>query len=199
MQPMYCQSKRLWRQPLFTLLFVELLSIYFFSKSFLLPFNQCLGAQHLIFGKGIVAKASFCQIILHIHHFARFPILIFKINFAISTFGNFLRNVHLKRFHFKDRSHPTESLPTAIIFDKPSKTILNFFSCRKVSNILPMQNLHNTFLLIFFISNFIRDETYVYYYLHIVHLLGDLTCYRYQASTFLLLLAHLSVCALPWM
>ena len=77
--------------------------------------------------------------------------------------------------------------------DKPSKTILNFFSGRKVSN------LHNTFLLIFFISNFIRDEIYVYYYLHIVHLLGDLTCYWHQASTFPLLLAHLSVCALPWM
>ena len=42
--------------------------------------------------------------------------------------------------------------------DKPNKTILNFFSCRKVSNILPMQNLHNTFLLIFFISDLIRDE-----------------------------------------
>ena len=35
---------------------------------------------------------------------------------------------------------------------------MNFFSCRKVSNILPMQNLHNTFLLIFFISDLIRDE-----------------------------------------
>ena len=42
--------------------------------------------------------------------------------------------------------------------DKPNKTILNFFSCRKVSNILPKQNLHNTFLLIFFISDLIRDE-----------------------------------------
>ena len=48
-----------------------------------------------------------------------------------------------------------------IFSDKPSKTILNFFSCRKVSNILPMQNLHNTFLLIFFISKFKRDETYI--------------------------------------
>ena len=43
-QLMYCQSKRLSRQSLFTLLFVELLAIYFFSKSFLLPFNQCFGA-----------------------------------------------------------------------------------------------------------------------------------------------------------
>ena len=42
--------------------------------------------------------------------------------------------------------------------DKPGKIILNFFSCRKISNILPMQNPHNTFLLIFFISDLIRDE-----------------------------------------
>ena len=35
---------------------------------------------------------------------------------------------------------------------------MNFFSCHKVSNILPMQNLHNTFQLIFFISDLIRDE-----------------------------------------
>ena len=49
--------------------------------------------------------------------------------------------------------------------DKPNKTILNFFSCRKVSNILSMQNLQNTSLLIFFTSNLIRDEKYVYYYI----------------------------------
>ena len=35
---------------------------------------------------------------------------------------------------------------------------MNFFSCRKVSNILSMQTLHNTLLLIFFISDLIRDE-----------------------------------------
>ena len=83
--------------------------------------------------------------------------------------------------------------------DKPNKTILNFFSCRKVSNILPMQNLHNTFLLIFFISDLIRDEKYVYCYLHIFYLLWDLIWYWHQTSTFSLLLTHLSVCALPWM
>ena len=68
--------------------------------------------------------------------------------------------------------------------DKPGKIILNFFSCRKISNILPMQNPHNTFLLIFFISDLIRDEKYVYYYLHIFHLLWDLIWYWHQASTF---------------
>ena len=52
---------------------------------------------------------------------------------------------------------PNQS-PWQLFSDKPNKTILNFFSCRKVSNILPMQNLHNTFLLIFFISDLIRDE-----------------------------------------
>ena len=35
---------------------------------------------------------------------------------------------------------------------------MNCFSCHKVSNILPMENLHNSFLLIFFISDLIRDE-----------------------------------------
>ena len=51
---------------------------------------------------------------------------------------------------------------------------MNFFSCRKVSNILPVQNSDNTFLLIFFISDLIRDEKYVNYYLHIFHLLCNL-------------------------
>ena len=96
MQPIYCQSKKLSKQSLFTLSFVQLLNIYFFSKSFLLPFNQCLGASYLTLGEGLVVKASCCQIILYILHFARFPILIFKFNFAISTFGNLLRNVQLK-------------------------------------------------------------------------------------------------------
>ena len=101
----------------YTLLFVQLLNIYFFSESFLLlPFNQCLGASYLILGAGLVVKASCCQIILYILHFARFPILIFKINFAISAFGNFLRNVQLKWFHFNHPSHTTKSVLMAIIF-----------------------------------------------------------------------------------
>ena len=39
----------------------------------------------------------------------------------------------------------------------------------------------------------------VYYYLHIFQLLWDLIWYWHQTSTFPLLLAHLSVCALPGM
>ena len=112
-QPIYCQSKKSSRQSLFTLSFVQLLIIY---NSFLLLFNQCLGASYLILGAGLVVKASCCQIILYILHFARFPILIFKFNFAISSFGNFLRNVQLKWFHFKYLSHTTESVIMAIIF-----------------------------------------------------------------------------------
>ena len=115
MQPIYCQSKKWSRQLLFTLSFVQLLNIYFFSKSFLLPFNQCLEVSYLISWAGLVVKASCCQIILYILHLAQFPILIFKINFAISTFGN-LRNVQLKWSHFKHRSHTTESVLMAIIF-----------------------------------------------------------------------------------
>ena len=89
-------QKKLSRQSLFTLSFVQLLNIYLSSKYFLLPFNQCLGVSYLILGAGLVVKASCCQIILYMFHFARFPILISKFNFAISTFGNFLRNVQLK-------------------------------------------------------------------------------------------------------
>ena len=74
-------------------LFNFLTFIFFQSR---LLFNQCLGASYLILGAGLVVKASCCQIILYILHFARFPILIFKFNFAISSFGNFLRNVQLK-------------------------------------------------------------------------------------------------------
>ena len=153
----------------------------------------------MIFGAGIIAKTSCCQIILYILHFARFPILIFKINFAISTFGNFLRNVHLKWFHFKHRSHSTESVLMAIIFWQTKQSHFEHFFLSQVSNILPMQNFHNTFLLIFFILDLIRDERYVCYYLHIFHLLWDLIWYWHQTLTFPLLLAHLSVCALLWM
>ena len=116
MQPIYCQSKKISRQSLFTLSFVQLLNIYLSSKSFLLPFNQCLRVSYLILGAGLVVKASCCQIILYILHFARFPILIFKFNFVISSFNNFLRNVQFKWFHFKYLSHTTESVIMAIIF-----------------------------------------------------------------------------------
>ena len=60
-------SQKLSRQLLFTLSFVQLLNIYLFSKSFLLPFNQCLGASYLILGAGLVIKAFCCQIILYIY------------------------------------------------------------------------------------------------------------------------------------
>ena len=64
---------------------------------------------------------SSCQsvllsIILYVLNFARFPILLLKINFAISTFGNFLRNVKLLWFHFKHLSHTTKSVLMSIDF-----------------------------------------------------------------------------------
>ena len=67
-----------------------------FFKVFSSSFQSMFRASYLILGAGLVVKASCCQIILYILHFARFPILIFKFNFAISTFSNFLRNVQLK-------------------------------------------------------------------------------------------------------
>ena len=165
MQPIYCQSKKLSKQSLFTLAFVQLLNIYFFSKS----------SSFQSMFRGLISDIggrSCCQITLYILHFAQFPILIFKFNFAISSFGNFLRNVQLKWFHFKYLSHTTESVSMAIIFWQTKQNHFNFFSCCKVSNILPMLNLHNTFLLIFFLSDLIRDEKH--YCLHIFHLFWDL-------------------------
>ena len=132
-------------------------STFTFFKVFS-SFFQCLGASYLMLGTGPVAKASCSQIILYILHFARFPILIFKFNFAISSFSNFLRNVKLKWFHFIYLSHTTKSVIMAIIFWQTKQNHFELFSCRKVSNTLPKQNLHNTFLLIFFISDLIRDE-----------------------------------------
>ena len=67
-----------------------------FFKVFSSSFQSMFRASYLILGAGLVVKASCCQIILYILHFAQFPILIFKFNFAISSFGNFLRNVQLK-------------------------------------------------------------------------------------------------------
>ena len=104
----------------YTLLFVQLLNIYSFSKSFLLPFNQCLGASYLILGAGqsmILSKCLAVKLyIIYILYFARFPTLIFKINFAISAFSNFLRDVQLKWFHFDHPTYTTESVLRAIIF-----------------------------------------------------------------------------------
>ena len=47
---------------------------------------------------------------------AQLAIPIFKINIAISTFGNFFRDVQLKWFYFKHRSLTTESVLMAVIF-----------------------------------------------------------------------------------
>ena len=113
-QPIYCQSKNFQGSHFLPFYLFNFLTFTFF-QSLLLSFNQCLGVSYLILGTGLV-KASCCQIILYILHFARFPILIFKINFAISIFGNFLRNVQLKWSLFKHRSHTTESVLMTIIF-----------------------------------------------------------------------------------
>ena len=110
-QSIYCQSKKLSRQSLFIPLFVQLLNIYFFSKSIFFSFFQSMFRDLISdVGGGLVVKVSSCQIILYILHFAWLPILIFKIRFAISTFGNLLRNVQLKWFHFKHLSLITESV-----------------------------------------------------------------------------------------
>ena len=63
-----------------------------------------------------IGGRSCCQITLYILHFAWFPIPIFKFNFAIPSFGNFLRNVQLEWFHFKYLSHTTKSVIMAINF-----------------------------------------------------------------------------------
>ena len=115
MQPIYCQSKKLSRYSLFTLSFVQLFNMYFFkvfSSSFQLMFRGLIS----YIGGGLVVKASCYQIILYILHFAWFLILIFKFNFAISSFGNCLRNAQLKWFHFKYLLHTTESVIMTIIF-----------------------------------------------------------------------------------
>ena len=62
-----------------------------------------------------IGGGSCCQVVLYILHFAWFPILIFKFNFVMSSFDNFLRNVQLKWFHFKYLPHTTESVIMAII------------------------------------------------------------------------------------
>ena len=152
MQPIYCQSKNDQGShflPFHLLNFLTLTFFKVFSSSFQSMFRGLISD----IGGGLVVKASCCQIILYILHFAQFPILIFGFSFAISSFGNFLRNVQLKCL-----SHTKESVIVAIIFWQTKQNHFELFSRRKVSNILPMQNFHNTFLLIFFISDLIRDE-----------------------------------------
>ena len=134
MQPIYSVKK-----------IIKVVTFYPFSKSFLLP--------HIWYRRAdLIVKASCCQIILSILQFARFPILIFKINFAISTFGNFLPNVLLKWFHFKHRSHTTESVPMAIIF---------------------WQTKQNHFELFFLFQSFKHSahaESSQYFPIHILHI-----------------------------
>ena len=135
-QQIYYQVQNVSRQSIFTLLFFQLINIYFFSKSFLLPFHQCLGASYLIlgekwdfnifiselfgywvklkqknmrknlnqsyirlsYGDSIYSKPKrlVVKLYFYILYSARLAIPIFKINFAISTFSNFLRDVQLK-------------------------------------------------------------------------------------------------------
>ena len=138
-------------------------------------------------GDSIYSKPKRLVVKLHFYilYSARLAIPISKINFEISTFSNFLRDVQLKWFHFKHRSHTIESVLMTIFSDEPNKTILKFFSCLKVSNILTMQNLQN-------ISRLDKN-------LHIFYLLSGLICYWDQMSTFSLLLAHLVACSLSLM
>ena len=135
MQPIYCQSKNFHFLPFYLFNFLT----FTFFQSLLLSFNQCLGVSYLILGAGLV-KASCCQIILYILHFARFPILIFKINFAISIFGNFLRNVQLKWSLFKHRSHTTESVLMAIIFWQTKQPFWTFFLIVKFQTFCPWRS-----------------------------------------------------------
>ena len=115
-QPIYYQSKKWLRKSLFTLLFVQFFNIYFFFNVFSSSFQSMF--------KGLLSVTggrSCCQrvLLLNIHyilHFARFPIPIFKISFAISTFDDFLRYVQPKWFYFKHRSRTIESVLMAIIF-----------------------------------------------------------------------------------
>ena len=95
-------------------------------------FNQSY--IRLSYGDGIFSKPNCLVVILYflILYSARLAKPIFKINFAISTFGNFLRDVQLKWFHFKHGSHTTELLLMAIIFWQTKQNHFeNFYSCRK--------------------------------------------------------------------
>ena len=69
---------------------------YTFFKAFSSSFQSMFRGLISDIGGGLVVKAFCCQIILYILYFARFLILIFKFNFAISSFRNFLRNAQLK-------------------------------------------------------------------------------------------------------
>ena len=79
--------------------------------------------------------------ILYILYSLRPAITIFKINFAISIFVNFLMDVQLKWFHLKHRSHTTELVLIAIIFWQSEQNHFELFCYRIFSNILLMQNL----------------------------------------------------------
>ena len=72
-------------------------------------------------------KLPCCQIILLNTYSAQLAIPVFKINFAISTFGNFLRDVQLKWFYFKHHSYTTESVLMTIIFWQTEQNHLELF------------------------------------------------------------------------
>ena len=73
-----------------------------------------------------------------IFYSARLAKPIFKINFAISTFGNFLKDVQLKWFYVKHRSHTTESVLMAIIFWETEQNHFKlFFLVEKLQTFCP--------------------------------------------------------------
>ena len=63
---------------------------------FLLPFNQSLGVFYLIFGEVLLSKHLAVKLYILYIYTSFHMISPIRINFVISTFGNFLRNVQLK-------------------------------------------------------------------------------------------------------
>ena len=90
-------------------------------------------------GDSIYSKPKRLVVKLHFYilYSARLAIPISKINFEISTFSNFLRDVQLKWFHFKHRSHTTESVLMTIFSDEPTKPFWTFFLVLKFQTFCP--------------------------------------------------------------
>ena len=79
-------------------------------------FNQSY--KRLSHGDSIFSKPN-CLVVKSyflILYSAQLAISIFKINFSISTFHNFLKDAQLKWFYFKHHSRTTKSVLMAIIF-----------------------------------------------------------------------------------
>ena len=136
MQLIYCQSKKLSSQSLFTLLFVQLRNIYFFRNLFSFLSIYVLGPHiwywgQVLLSKCLAVKLYFMYLILHdFQYYFSKSILQYQLLVTFYEMWSFYDSI-LNISCILPNQYSCQ-----LISDKPNN--FEFFSCCKVSNILHM-------------------------------------------------------------